>query len=348
MFVKSLHGLGKWVHHYLLPLIIIAYLLAAVCPALGLSARHCAIVETERLKLTVPMILLATLLFNAGLGASAEGLGSILQRPLTVFAGVAVNLLLPVAFLVVLRMVLRGWHDPEEAGCLLLGLAIVAAMPIAGSSTAWSQNANGNVALSLGLVLVSTLLSPITTPLILSGLGSAANDAGAFPSMSGAATGSFLLTFVVIPSAGGLLARRVAGSDAVVRLKPLLRLINALVLLFLCYSNAAVALPQVAADPDWDFLALVVASVFSLCLMAFASGWLLAKGLRVNGQDRRALMFGLGMNNNGSGMVLAASALVAAPWAIVPVLAYNLIQHIIAAGIRPTRPKRLSVIAQSI
>jgi BASS family bile acid:Na+ symporter len=59
-------------------------------------------------------------------------------------------------------------------------------------------------------------------------------------------------------------------------------------------------------------------------------------------------MFGLGMNNNGSGMVLAASALVAAPWAIVPVLAYNLVQHIIAAGIRPARPKRLSVIAQPI
>ena len=54
---------------------------------------------------------------------------------------------------------------------LVVGLALVASMPIAGSSTAWSQNANGNLALSLGLVLLSTLSSPVTTPLALHAVG---------------------------------------------------------------------------------------------------------------------------------------------------------------------------------
>ena len=52
--------------------------------------------------------------------------------------------------------------------------------------------------------------------------------------------------------------------------------------------------------------------------------------LRVNGPDRRALMFGLGRNNNGTGMVLAASGMASLPAAIVPVLAYNLVQHVVA------------------
>jgi bile acid:Na+ symporter, BASS family len=53
------------------------------------------------------------------------------------------------------------------------------------------------------------------------------------------------------------------------------------------------------------------------------------------------LMFGLGMNNNGTGMVLAASSLVALPWAVVPVLAYNLVQHIVAGGISRSLAKRV-------
>jgi BASS family bile acid:Na+ symporter len=50
-------------------------------------------------------------------------------------------------------------------------LAFIAAMPIAGASTAWTQNTNGNLALSLSLVLATTLLSPLFTPLIFHSIG---------------------------------------------------------------------------------------------------------------------------------------------------------------------------------
>jgi predicted Na+-dependent transporter len=43
----------------------------------------------------------------------------------------------------------------------------------------------------------------------------------------------------------------------------------------------------------------VLVVVSGLCVTAFASGWLLANVLGVNGEDRRAVMFGLGMNNIG-------------------------------------------------
>jgi BASS family bile acid:Na+ symporter len=332
---SGLVRLTETIHHYFLPLVIASYVFAAFTPLVGLWAKHCVVAESGGTQVSLPMLLLAALLFNASLGASSGELGSVLRRPFPVFAGLTVNVLVPLGFLIALRFALMAWHDNEEADCLILGLAVVASMPIAGSSTAWSQNSNGNVGLSLGLVLASTLLSPLTTPYMLSGFGSMTNgdQADALQTMSGHGTGYFLMACVVIPSAFGLLVRAFVGSEIIARLKPMLKLANSFVLLFLCYSNASVALPQVVAHPDWDYLVLVVVAVSSLCLTAFASGWLLAKALGVNGQDRRALMFGLGMNNNGTGMVLAASALVALPWAVVPVLAYNLVQHIVAGGL---------------
>lgn len=66
---------------------------------------------------------------------------------------------------------------------------------------------------------------------------------------------------------------------------------------------------------------------------AFASGRLVARGLRASGPDGRSLVFGLGMSNNGTGLVLAASSLGGLPATVVPVLAYNLAQHLAAGGV---------------
>jgi hypothetical protein len=74
-------------------------------------------------------------------------------------------------FILVVSQTMRFWHNPDEVQNILVGLALVASMPIAGSSTAWSQNASGDLALSLGLVVLSTLLSPLTTPVALHSVG---------------------------------------------------------------------------------------------------------------------------------------------------------------------------------
>ena len=54
---------------------------------------------------------------------------------------------------------------------MLVGLALVAAMPVANSSVAWCQNAQGNVALSLGLIVLTIVLCPIATPQMLKLMG---------------------------------------------------------------------------------------------------------------------------------------------------------------------------------
>src|SRR5205085_2302665 len=112
------------------------------------------------------------LLLNAGLGVDIRQLRHFGRHLTLLGAGVAANVLVPIVFIAALAAALRIWHNPDEVQNILVGLAIVASMPIAGSSTAWSQNANGNMAISLGLVLGSTFLSPLTTPIALNAVGS--------------------------------------------------------------------------------------------------------------------------------------------------------------------------------
>ena len=78
-------------------------------------------------------------------------------------------------------------------------------MPIAGSSTAWSQNANGNMTLSLALVLGSTFLSPLTTPLALHAVGlmTTGDYSEDLHELATTGTNWFLAVSVIIPSALG-------------------------------------------------------------------------------------------------------------------------------------------------
>src|SRR4051794_28237342 len=123
---------------------------------------------------------------------------------------------------------MRLWHNPEEVQQILVGLALVASMPIAGSSTAWSQNANGDLALSLGLVLLSTMLSPLTTPAALHAVGAMASGeyATRLHELAASGTGAFLAVCVALPSVLGVLGHGMLGQARVERAKPHLKLLN--------------------------------------------------------------------------------------------------------------------------
>ncbi len=114
--------------------------------------------------------------------------------------------------------------------------------------------------------------------------------------------------------------------------RPYLKLINSLVLLALNYSNAAISLPQAVADPDLDFLLLSLSVVGALCVLAFAVGWGAARLLGAGREQQIALMFALGMNNNGTGLVLASMAMADHPRVMLPIIFYNMIQHLVAGG----------------
>jgi BASS family bile acid:Na+ symporter len=327
-------SLSHFLHEHFLWFLIGSYALAAVFPSFGLEIRDVAFRDFlgEETTLTLPMLMLALLLVNAGLGVRTSELRNLLRGPSALVAGLVGNLVVPIGFIFLMSQGMRFWHNPDEVQNILVGLALVASMPIAGSSTAWAQNANGNLALSLGLVLFSTFLSPLTTPLALHSVGLMAQEpyAQELHALAFYGTGSFLLICVLVPSLVGILLHRLLGEARIAAAKPYLKLVNSINLLLLSYSNASVSLPQTIADPDWDFLAVTLAIVVSLCVLAFASGWLIARLLKVDLAQQGSLTFGLGMNNNGTGLVLASMTLAAYPRVMLPIIFYNLVQHLVA------------------
>jgi BASS family bile acid:Na+ symporter len=251
-----------------------------------------------------------------------------------VLIGLAANLLLPVAYLVLAALGLRFWHNADEARTLVVGLALVIAMPIAGSSAGWAQQSNADLSLSLGLVLASTLMSPLTSPLLLRSIGlvTAGPHSAALEQLAHQGTCSFLTMWVLLPSALGIVCRMLLGGARVDRHGDSIKLGSVFCLLVLCYANAAACLPRVVHQPDWDFLGLSLLAVSGLCVLAFASGLAIGRIIEASPPERLALMFGLGMNNNGSGLVLASMVLGSRPMIMVPIIFYNLVQHL-AAGL---------------
>lgn len=255
-------------------------------------------------------------------------------------------MLMPIAFIFVVTQGMHFWHNFDEVQNILVGLALIASMPIAGSSTAWAQNSNGDLTLSLGLVLLSTLFSPVITPVSLHSIGLMAQGeyATELHALAGYGTGVFLLLCVLVPSLLGIFVHWTFGADRIASARPRLKLFNSVNLLLLSYSNASVSLPQTIANPDWDFLAVTLIIVVSLCVLAFASGWLISRLPNTNSSQRASLMFGLGMNNNGTGLVLASMTLAAHPTVMVPIIFYNLVQHLVAGGVDLTLSRTASTI----
>ncbi len=335
----SFLALTKFIHHHLLWFLIAAYAMSAIWPAAGLGIRNLTFgdlqIFNETLHVSFLLLLLATLMFNAGLGVKPSHLKSLGQKTRVLLAGLTANLIIPMAYIFLVTLIMRLWYEPEEAQYILVGLALVAAMPIAGASTAWAQNSNGNLALSLGLVLASTVLSPVLIPIALYAFGEMATEEyeRVIHSLAAYGSGTFLGLWIVLPSLLGLAVRFLAPEAQLTSILPFIKLINSVVLLLLNYSNGSVSLPHAVADRDYDFLAVTLAITTGLCVTAFSSGYGLSRLFNVDGAERISLMYGLGMNNNGTGLVLASLVLASYPQVMVPIILYNLVQHLVAGGV---------------
>jgi BASS family bile acid:Na+ symporter len=330
-------GIGHVIHRRLLTLIVITYALAATAPAAGLFIKETRVnlgVESAGI-VTLPQLLLSFLLVSAGVCVRGERVCQIVHRPGPLLIGLVANLAIPLFYLVLLTPALRGWHSAHEGGTILNGLALVASMPVAGSSAGWAQNSGGDMTLSLGLVIASTILSPLTTPIALRIVGwfSSSADADELHVLAGATTGSFLIVWVLFPSLLGIITGRLLGEVRVTKIERWLKLLSSITLLVLCYTNASACLPDALGTPDWDFLALTSVFVTGLCAVTFASGHILGHVMGADRAQRAALTFGLGMSNNGTGLVLASVVLASRPLVMLPIIVYNLTQHVVACGV---------------
>ncbi|CAI9085367.1 hypothetical protein A7K73_03005 [Candidatus Methylacidiphilum fumarolicum] len=123
-----------------------------------------------------------------------------------------------------------------------MGLALVSAMPVAGFSTVWSQNAGENVIFSLLLVLFTTFPSPLFSPCLLHWMEEMISGSNALDlhTVIAKRIGIFLLLFAILPTVGGSLCRCVLKD---LKLNTIHYIENTFLLL-LCYANSTASLPK--------------------------------------------------------------------------------------------------------
>jgi BASS family bile acid:Na+ symporter len=189
--------------------------------------------------------------------------------------------------------------------------------------------AKGDVALSVAVASVSTLIAPIVTPLLVLAL------AGSYLPIDAGGMVLDIVKTVLLPVILGVLARRFA-KDLVARALPVLPWASAIVIAFIVAIVVAGSASKLAAAGGIVFLAVVLHNGFGLGL-----GYLAGKVGRLDDRARRALAFEVGMQNSGLAATLATahfSPLAALPSAVFS-LWHNVSGAIVAAWLarRPIR-----------
>ena len=279
--------------------------------------------------------MLAILLFNAGLSVDKEHLTALRRRPMLSVAGILGKGFLAVCWISILLVALWAGYSASSRTLwisMLAGFAIVSIMPAATSSTAWSQQSNANLALSLGLLLLSTMLAPVTIPVmswITSRLPLELTSSRAMESVNLFDVG-FLATWILIPIVLGLLTQVCLKRHATHKIRPWLRTINAINLLLLNYMHGSSFLPQCLHPFQPLILGSMLMGVLACCVTAFGVGSLVGRLSNAPKQERLALMFGTGMNNNGMALVLASHFLGEASWIGLTIALCTFGQHVVA------------------
>jgi BASS family bile acid:Na+ symporter len=322
---------------WMLWIMVSAYVLAALVPQFGMALRGVQLGRAGPVSFPLQSLLLGAVIFVAGLTARCERLPALLRHPAPLLVGMAANALLPTALLGVAALAAHGWHNPDEAQCVLVGLALVGAMPVAAGATVFAQGNEGNATLGLGLVVGSTLLSPLTIPLglHLAGFLTTGGYAIALHRTAGAAGSLFAVLGVVAPCALGLGTNRLLAALRVPLepALPLIRLANLGIAVLLSYTNACGALGRLVRHPDLDFLLMAVAAAAVMCGSSFLSGWWLARRLGIPRADVIAVTYASGMNNSSAGAVVAATRMAGHPIVLTPILAYSLLQKVLAGTV---------------
>jgi bile acid:Na+ symporter, BASS family len=315
-------------------LLVGCYLVAAIWPMPGRAMREWRWTPAAMpaVDVTLPLVLLSLLLFCAAVQTDVTQIRALGARPWALFWGTLAAWLAPALLVLAAAVVVPLVVDRASTAGLLVGLALVASMPVANSSVGWTQLVRGNLALSLALVLFTIFLCPWVTPWMLGWLRLtlSATDQTYIQSLVGSFSGAFFIIWVVLPTAAGLACRHALGSERVLAIAGWLTLASVAALLMLNYVNAALALPDVVQQSQFSVLATTVILAAGISAIGLAAGWLVARVMKLDAATRLALMFGLGMKHTGLALLLAGAVLAEQKLAILTIVLATLAQHLLA------------------
>lgn len=335
--------------NYFLFVLFFLYTLSVVFPAPGiflneLSFGHLSMSSNHTFSITTPMVFLSIILFNASLCISNKDLKKIHKYFYLILAGVAGNFFLGFVIAALFRVPLSLFVSPDNVQQMLIAIAILTAVPIAGTATAWTQTVKGNLTLTLGMLLATTMMCPVLTPLIFHAFTLFAHGeyVDKLQYMANHGANTFLIFVVVTPAVIGIISHFIIGEANIRRANHLIKVTNQLCLSLLCYSNASAVLPQkILHNPNIKILALyfVVAVIF--CFLTYFTGWVISKTFNTTMRDEMSLMFSEGMKNVGTALVLARFGFAEYANVSLLIIFFAIAQQFIASTIKGFEYSRL-------
>jgi len=260
-------------------------------------------------------IALALIMLGLGLGLSIKDFTRILRNPKDFLVGFICQLILLPIVAYILILILRL---PIE---IALGLMIIAAAPGGVTSNVLTKFANGDVALSISLTAVMSLLSIISVPFIvltsanLLGVTNISSDI----SMTGIALKMALV--VTVPVIIGMIIRGFAENFIISKIN----IINKITTILFIIVFAAIWIEE--RNNIFSYLAQAGFAVLILNVIMMTLAYFIAKKFATGIEQRKCISLECGLQN-GTLAVFVATLMFNDVAYMVPTAAYALIMYI--------------------
>ncbi len=237
--------------------------------------------------------LFAFVTFSGALGISSSSFLKVVKRPkniLVFFLGT--NIIMPILAWVLASLFFGS--DPA----VVTGYVLLLSIPTAVSGYIWSAIYKGDGALSLTLILISTVLAPLLTPFTINLLTQSSVSIDSTSMMLA------LLKMVVLPSLLGVSLNSLTKGGVTVHLAPSLRPFAKIALFFVIIINTSLVAERLIADATWAYLPIAL-----LCAFLAASGYPIAYNLgklaKIPLEENISITFATSMRNISAALVLS-------------------------------------------
>ena len=300
--MKTLEKVSDFVGKYMAVIVIAVAALALLAPN-----------TVSFIKTSYVNYLLGIVMFGMGLTLKPSDFKVVFSRPKDVIVGcIAQFTLMPfLAFLLT-----KLFNLPAE---LAVGVILVGTCPGGTSSNVMTYLSKGDVALSVGMTAVSTILAPFLTPLLTllyAGQRVDVNVMSMFLS---------IVKVVLVPIALGFVINHFFHefTQNAVRVLPLISTtaIVAIVAAVVSANSAKILTSGL----------LIVAVVILHNLLGYATGFAVGKALHLDSSKCRAISIEVGMQNSGLATSLAAAHFAQYPLATIPGAVFSVWHNISGA-----------------
>ncbi|MHA6534709.1 bile acid:sodium symporter family protein [Paenibacillus sp. BAC0078] len=260
--------------------------------------------------------LFAFMTFAGSISLSFRDLLNVIKKPAPLFVCLFIlHVAMPIIALAFGHLIFPG--DTYT----ITGLVLAAVIPTGVSSFIWVHIYKGNIALTLSIILIDTIVAPFAVPGILSLL------IGANVQLDVTAMMSSLFWMIVVPSLLGMVLNEWSKGAIVPVWSPRMNPFSKLAMAAVIAINGSVVAPYLT-DFSWRLVGLA-ALIVTLASTGYLLSFSLSKLMGWSEADQTALIFNGGMRNISAGAVLAVTYF-PAPVA-VPVVLGMIFQQMLAS-----------------